>query len=475
MAGAPVTLDRDDIQGIITSAYPRLGHARFLFFRIANRAAAKSWLRAVHSTIRTAAERYRDEPTGLNVALTARGLDAVGLPRDAQRTFPREFRQGMYFEDRAITLGDLGASHPDHWLFGRDEPRLDVAVLAYAQTPELLEQVCRPYREAPAGADGHAERGLGLLHTIDTRELIGQKEHFGFRDGIAQPLVEGFSGARITDDGHPADYAGDRRIKSGEFVLGYPNEYGRCPHSPSLASDDDPRGQLGALPDSEGTRRDLGQNGSFLVVRQLSQDVARFWSYCRSAGTSASDARAIAEKMVGRTLDGLPLSEPGAGMGPFGYKGDLEGHRCPVGAHVRRTNPREALPGGTDDSLVVSRRHRILRRGRSYGPPVEGDPTIDDGQARGLAFLAVNANIRRQFEFIQQAWVASTKFAGLADEDDPIIGQRTFTKRVFSIPGAAKGCGVRRRLLDLPTFVRVMGGGYFFLPGIRVLRFLADP
>lgn len=472
MAGPPVTLDRDDIQGIITSAYPRLGHARFLFLRIGNRAAAKAWLSEVTREIRTAGERFRDAPTGLNVALTARGLDAIGLPRDAQRTFPREFRQGMYFEDRAITLGDLGPSHPDHWAFGRAEPRLDVAVLAYARSPELLERLCDPYRGAASG--GPADLGLELLHTIDTRELSGQKEHFGFRDGIAQPLVEGFSGARITDDGLPADYDGERRIKAGEFVLGYPNEYGRCPHSPSLASDDDPDGQLRALPDSEGTRRDLGQNGSFLVVRQLSQDVARFWSYCRSASTSASDARAIAEKMVGRTLDGLPLSQPAAGMGPFGYKDDLDGHRCPVGAHVRRTNPREALPGGLADSLVVSRRHRILRRGRSYGPPVQGDPTVDDGQARGLAFLGVNANIRRQFEFIQQAWVASPKFAGLADEDDPIIGQRIFTKRVFSIPGAAKGCGVRRRLLDLPAFVRVLGGGYFFLPGVRVLRFLAE-
>jgi Dyp-type peroxidase family len=461
-------LERSDIQGLVTSAYSRLGHATYLFFEIeeGGESRARQWLGELASTVRTADERFREATVGVNVALTKSGLDHLGLPHDALRTFPREFRQGMHFVDRAVTLGDVGASEPAHWVFGGTKNRrLDVAVLLFASTQEELERLLRPYQNAGR----LAERGLGLVHTLETRMLEGEKEHFGFRDGIAQPLVEGFPASHVSDDGFPADFVGERRIKAGEFVLGYDNEYGLRPHSPSLASDDDRRGLLHTLPESEGTRRDLGENGSFLVVRQLAQDVAGFWSYCRRVATSDRDARLVAEKMVGRTLDGLPLADPGAGLGPFGYAGDLRGHGCPVGAHVRRTNPREALPGGLEASLIVSRRHRILRRGRSYGPPL-GETTRDDGVPRGLAFLCVNANLRRQFEFIQQAWAANPKFAELADEDDPIIGQRAFTRSVFTMPGEP----VRRRVTELPTFVTVKGGGYFFLPGVRVLQFLAS-
>lgn len=459
-------LERSDIQGIVTSAYARLGHATYLFFEVEDGERARRWLGELTEAVRTADERFRGATTGQNVGLTSSGLEQLGLPRDALRTFPREFRQGMHFVDRAVTLGDVGASAPEHWLFGGTRNRrLDVAVLLFASTRDELGRLVRPYEDESV----LAQHGLALVHTLETRMLEGEKEHFGFRDGVAQPLVEGFPGSHVSDDGFPADFTGERRIRAGEFVLGYDNEYGLRPHSPSLASDDDGRGVLHTLPESEGTRRDLGENGSFLVVRQLDQDVAGFWSYCRRVASSDRDARLVAEKMVGRSVEGLPLADPGAGLGPFGYREDLKGHGCPVGAHIRRTNPRDALPGGLEASIIVSRRHRILRRGRPYGPPLDV-MTRDDGVQRGLAFLCVNANLRRQFEFIQQAWAANPKFAELADEDDPIIGQRAFTRSVFTMPGEP----VRRRVTGLPTFVTLRGGGYFFVPGVRVLRYLAS-
>ena len=171
--------------------------------------------------------------------------------------------------------------------------------------------------------------------------------------------------------------------------------------------------------------------------------------------------------------------------------------RCPLGAHIRRTNPRNAdlPPGGRgllsrlwrmlgfnaaalEQDLVASTRfHRLLRRGRTFGaggapapPATESSPGADTG----LYFICLAANIKRQFEFVQSAWLIGSKFSGLT-ESDPLLGHRlpdpgNCPTDGFSMPQAD---GPDRRLTGLPQFVTVLGGGYFFLPGIRALRYLA--
>ena len=109
---------------------------------------------------------------------------------------------------------------------------------------------------------------------------------------------------------------------------------------------------------------------------------------------------------------------------------DSEGLACPVGAHIRRTNPRDSLgpEPGSDKSLAVNRLHRLLRRGRTYGPPLS--PSFDPAEVlasearatAGCFFICLNANIARQFEFVQHTWVNNPKFGGLYEETDPIIG-----------------------------------------------------
>ena len=170
----------------------------------------------------------------------------------------------------------------------------------------------------------------------------------------------------------------------------------------------------------------------------------------------------------------------------FTYEGDPRGTQCPLGAHVRRANPRTAdLPLGTSGLLARARRtlgfdpsvraqdlvastrfHRLLRRGRKYA----------DGADTGIHFVCVVANIKRQFEFVQSAWIMGSKFAGLDGESDPLLGNRAPTAAGptdgFSLP---QPDGPDRRLTGLPQFVTVRGGAYFFLPGIRALRYLAEP
>jgi deferrochelatase/peroxidase EfeB len=247
-------------------------------------------------------------------------------------------------------------------------------------------------------------------------------------------------------------------------------------------------------------------------MRQLEQDVRKFWQFIdKQAGGDAAERDKLAAAMVGRMADGealVPIRNqpiPGidqkqASKNQFTFDDDPAGARCPFGAHVRRANPRNAdfperpanilkklitiLGFGPNrfryDLISSVRFHRILRRGREYGPSLKLPETLapppPDDPPRGLNFICLNANISRQFEFLQNAWIASTKFAGLTRESDPLLGNR---ERIpgcritdnFTMPGEA---ALRRRVSKLPQFVTVKGGAYFFLPSLRALRYFAE-
>ena len=183
--------------------------------------------------------------------------------------------------------------------------------------------------------------------------------------------------------------------------------------------------------------------------------------------------------MVGRWPGGAPLVQAPdrddptlATANDFGYfREDRDGLRCPLGAHVRRTNPRDSLDPnpGSQASIDINNRHRIIRRGGEYGGRADdttaaGTPT--DGP-RGLHFACVNANIARQFEFIQRTWVNNPKFNGLYDDRDPLVGPDPEARSPFPGLPFAPGCAA------CPRSSRSTAGAYFFLPGIRAVRYLA--
>lgn len=283
------------------------------------------------------------------------------------------------------------------------------------------------------------------------------------------------------------------------------------------------------------TPRDIGFNGSFLVIRELEQDVGRFDAYCDAEAARLShslpapyqiDREFIAAKIVGRWRDGsslvrnpyesrtsfrkklarrvtalraktrviVPISgaaldqrqsapvvppAPAASTGVgrkagstdgragdnaflFGAE-DPEGIRCPFGAHVRRANHRDSLDPNSADQIAISNRHRIIRVGRRY--------KAQPGGRDGLLFMCLNADIERQFEFLQQTWLMSPSFHGLSCEKDPLLGDAQEGRCGFTIPSRYGPL----RLAPLPRFVTVKGGGYFFLPGKRLLAYLAGP
>jgi len=470
VAAAPVTatdrLELDDMQGLLLRGYGNLRAACFLLYGVEQPAAARDFLAALADRVTPASQKPGEH--ALHIAVTVPGLRRLGLPDAVVNGFPLEMREGMVTAHRSRILGDVHESAPDRWAFGGPAgPEVHMMLLVYGAERSLLTPLVRELdREAKRG-------GLREIARLETTD-IGPAEHFGFHDGISQPRLDGI-GAATHDQ--------DETLRAGELVLGYRDEYGLYAVRPMVAPHDDPAGTLPA--DAEGSPdHDLGRNGSYLVFRQLEQDVPGFWRYvddaARHDGREAdAEARlALASKLVGRWPGGAPLvlsphsDDPAlADANDFRYHAaDADGQRCPLGAHIRRTNPRDSLDPqpGTTHSIEVANHHRLLRRGRSYGPRLPIDTALageGDDTPRGLYFICLNTNLSRQFEFVQQTWVRSPKFAGLYDEPDPILAGGS-----FSIPTET----VRRRLASVPRFVTVRGGAYCFLPGIRAVRYLAS-
>jgi Dyp-type peroxidase family len=386
--------------------------------------------------------------------------------------FPDEFIAGMTTPHRQRMFGDIGPSAPQTWLWGGTPGSMpDVLLVLLARDTETLNQ------RYAALADAYS--GVGVIQKLDAETDLDGKEHFGFADGISQPTIEGLSSRK---DIPP------NTIRAGEFILGYVNEYGLYTDRPLLQRGLDP-GRLLADDVQGSGKADLGRNGSYLVFRHLAQDVHGFWGFVDSAtraagGDADPEARVwLAAHMVGRWPSGAPVTlSPDvdnpllATANDFTYQySDQFGLNCPIGAHVRRSHPRDSLDPapGTARSVELDKRHRLLRRGREYGPPVPPEARFDapppDDTERGLFFICLGANIGRQFELVQHTWVNNPKFDELYDEPDPVIGYHPAGANNFSVPAEP----VRLRYKNLPQFVTTRGGGYFFLPGLRALRYLA--
>ena len=464
----------EDLQGLVLSGYGNLHCSRFVFLRIVDPPIAREWLRALVPAISTSAYRPKSLPkphTAINIAFTWRGLRALDLQADALNAFPREFQQGMAGGERPRVLGDTEASDPANWDFGGpNRDPIDIALLLYGETDrELVPLYSAQLSTFEAG-------GVKEVYSQDTGR-ISEKEPFGFRDGISQPFIAGSFGAVPT---------GQTPIKAGEFLLGYFNEYDNVTPSPVVPATADP-GNLLTPVDGTATRA-FGRNGSYLIFRKLAQNTHGFEKFAREQAAldeqppSEQHVKWVKAKMVGRWPDGAPLvlspnaEDHALGADPkrnndFNYMdADPNGFRCPVGSHIRRSNPRDSLPPNPAASIGLSQKHRLLRRGRHYEDHNRTDTWDANGVEHGLCFIALNADIQRQFEFVQQTWINSPKFNGLFDNKDPLVGDNDGTGHM-----TIQASPVRRHLNGIPRFVQTRGGEYFFLPSMRALRYLASP
>jgi Dyp-type peroxidase family len=444
-------LQLGEIQGLLFSGYVAQRSASYLLLRVTRPEAARGFVTELAGRVTWGRERGAAAAEGserLNVGFTARGLRALGLGDLALLTFQPPFHEGMDSPRHARALGDEGASHPSRWEWGSAAAPVDAVLLLYADDEATHERQVERETEAARAGGFECFRRLRAA-PLGPPDVLGH-EHFGFADGISQPFFEGSP----QEEGHSTEGRRLHRVAAGEFVLGQRNAYDGVTPVPRLGLEESPP---------------FGTNGSYLVLRQLYQDVASFWRcFEAAAGGDAARAERLAAKAVGRWRDGSPLTEcplapdPGRGRhNDFGFASrDPFGERCPVGSHVRRANPRDSLEEDPKVALQNANAHRILRRGRSYGAPL-ADRRVDDGVDRGLFFLCLNANIERQFEFVQHSWVDNPTFDGLHGERDPVMGSQPEGGGRFTVQAGP----VRERLSGIGRFVEVRGGAYFFLPG----------
>lgn len=444
------TLPLDEIQGLLASGYGAQQAMCCMQLKILDPTKAKNWLSALMDRISFCDDRRSESK--LNVAFTFSGLESL-VKSDDLHGFSREFCEGIVTPHRQRVLGDLpnSSSDPQKWRWGGPNNKaIDLALMAYELDADALSQQLNSLL-------GQFE-GVELVAELNCISLRDSKEHFGFRDGISQPWVPQL---------HKPGFSRDR-VNAGEFLLGHVDNARTLEPVPAIA-----------------------RNGSYLVIRQIEQRVEEFWQSMQ--GDSYSEKIRQAAIRVGRWPDGTPVTLSPLGPDPsqpdndFAYaQTDRNGTRCPIGSHLRRSNPRDVLLSDPKLSQESVNRHRILRRGRVFGMPAppsvypegivveaeSGFNCADEG--RGILFMCLNASLARQFEFVQQNWLNDPKFMNLSNETDPIASTVSWSGPGECPTFTAPAQPLRTRTIETEKFIFTVGGGYFFLPSRSALKHLAS-
>ena len=471
-ARPPADIDPAELQGNVLSSYGtgyRFGWYGLLRAGPGAGDVLRRWSEHITFGRGSAAPRFGD--SHLNLAFTRAGLEALGAPTEWLDPLPEDFTQGA--AARSPGLGDRAESAREQWEFGREPAHVLVAIhspgeqardAAVARLKAELAGALELVHEQEAGLfdhpDGHPSAGADVTCADEF-----SREHFGFADGCSQPSIEGWhsdhAGNGVLATRFPRSFPAEvletlglrkparrwRGVAPGEFVLGCADEDGAV---------------------APGSDSPLCEHGTFMVYRKLQQDVETFREHTRSD--------AVRARIVGRWQDGTPLAlSPGRPdtaialdrrrANDFDYGEDPDGLGCPLGAHVRRTNPRDDLPAGGEATM----RHRMIRRGMPYGTPYADAPEDPD---RGLMFICYGASISRGFEAVQRQWCDTGFPFGLGDQPDYLLQQRPAPGE--DLIGSLQ-IGPEDFLAPPPKpFVIVRGTEYLLLPGRSALRRLVE-
>jgi deferrochelatase/peroxidase EfeB len=463
-------IDYADVQGTILRGY-RVDLARHFILQITNAKAAGAFIAGLVDganglpQITTAAPWATKPECFVNISFSAAGLAALGVSKADLATFDQAFQRGATADATKNIVGDIGTSDPSKWIGGLSNGSNVHVVLNLwvAEDPAVIEKVSAALRAGFAA-------GMKELSAHDAAALPNNGVHFGYRDNIAQPTIDG-APARKNDmpDHQPV-------VATGEFLLGYPNQTGGI---------------------SSVSPEPLSTNGTYAAFRIQQQDVAGFEEFLTTFGAKAGiDPELLAAKVCGRWRNGNPLElsptsatpcVPDDQLNNFSYVStdastdDTLGLKCPIGSHIRRNNPRDAGVVGEGSTI-----HRIVRRAMPYGPAY--DPAHPDDTPRGLIGYFINASLTIQFEFLQSQWDMQSNFVKAASGpggpsagnavfnisgEDVFLGVNNPANSSFTLaaPGAAGKNNTT--IKGWSQMVTTVGGVYCFLPSIRGLRYLA--
>jgi deferrochelatase/peroxidase EfeB len=505
-------LDLWDIQGNVVRPYGRFGFpvARYLLLNVRDGRLGRQWLAGLVPRITTSAT-WGDGPGGvpkplatLNMAINHAGLLALDVPQATLNSFPHEFTMGM--RKRRDIIGDDGPSGPDYWDPVWRSTEADKAVhillslnaqtpVAMAQQYDAILQTVTDSQGAVALLEGHLGQD-GQAMPYQEGHLLWEdgkptaKEHFGYTDGIGDPYFEGIADPRYRVEGRGKQMEDGtwQPLATGEFLLGHIDEAHEYPPAPEPVL--------------------FSRNGTYMVYRKLHQNVGSFDALLQREGAHyPGGPELLAAKFVGRWRDnGAPLvSAPDAKakaawdaafdtaspeqrdamLSDFVYDDDMSGARCPMSAHIRRINPRASLEikagvcpgefardkGAFDTPGALANRRRILRRGLPYGN--SSDRSSDAGN-HGVIMMMLNADIGRQYEFIQQQWVNYGNDFREGNDKEVLLGNHNAIDPTCVVHAAdPAGDAPPRFVRNIPRLVETRGGDYFFVPSLTALRLVA--
>lgn len=469
-----------------------LGHAKkaeaLVFLTIQDPAVFAGFLQRLPIT--SCADVFRPDPGTAGSTAIATGMPppnprfGIALSISGLRKLDRDPGAGGLLEPLVETMAEravavLNDPDPATWTFGGPGEDVDgVLVITGAERADVDAALARLLVQPDA--DGYAVVGDAVTGEVRPGAAEGH-EHFDFLDGVSQPGIRGCVDAAqtvpLTRNADPTEpdqgLAGQDLLWPGEFVLGYATQVA----GPDFREKGDPV--------------DLPQlwmaDGSFLVVRRLTQLVPEMHDGVAAQTPAGQSASQLEAQLVGRWPNGAAVvdhpdaDDPGLGTDParnndFEFDGDREGLTCPWGAHIRKAYPRNDVPFNLEPSgeeekaaEAFTQTHRMLRRGIQFGPELTAEETASrrTTEERGLLFKCYVADIADQFEFVQQAWCNEEQFAHPDAGIDPIIGQ--------AAGGAARpflGVGTVRSkpAFTFEPWVRMTGGGYYFAPSLDFIR-----
>jgi len=520
-------LDLHDIQGNIMWFYPEFGFlkGRNVFFQIIKSPHGRDFINGLVPEITSSAPWASDSDTPwpeatTNISFTYNGLKKLGISVQTLQSFPDEFIMGM--RGRRSILGDDGPSAPDKWdEIWREEVHVFISIggADEAAIKKRYDEILKLIKDLDGVKllEGHRNKEGTSKSYQNTSALYENglptpKEHFGFSDGISNPFFKGMTpemgeviggGKKNSTDkkgyGNPQLEATWAPLETGEFILGHKDEAREYPLAP--------------MPPL------MAKNGSFLVYRKLHENVGAFNQFMDEQSKNFPGGKELlAAKMAGRWRNGVPITtypdeaeanklatqrgqaqlavaqaktteekekaaikfrEINKKFVGFDYDKDIDGSKCPVGAHMRRMNPRGSLEFGEKGSFetpsALADRRRIIRRGLPYGEV--SSPDSNDGE-HGIIFMAIVANIKRQFEFVQQQWMNYGNDFKLANDKDPLLGNHYSDSHLADNRMVIEGDKATGRpphfLSQIPRFVVTRGGDYFFIPSLTALRMIGQ-
>ncbi len=556
-----------NIQGNILAGFNK-DHQVHLYLRIVDNQeeAFRQWLGRLIPLIATTAEvlafnrlfkevqKRRGAQTGtvmatwVNVALSFRALKLLAGD-DAEKFTDVAFRQGMAKRSVDVLSDPPDAHHGrksmegnrHNWLFGGPGKEPDVVVIIASDSATVLAgqvaEIEDTIYSGRTGPDSFAHSGVAVIYKQYGNTLpppLTGHEHFGFLDGVSQPGIRGRISSHPNDvltlrqnpekDEYPNQgKPGQDVLWPGEFVFGYPGQDPTATEAQGGINKPGPDSLSQGGPGGGAAGPIWAKDGSYLVVRRLRQDVAKFHKFLADNAPAGMAPDRFGASLVGRWSSGAPIiRRPTADDSALGNDdcannhfefasgsdaipkpvasgmcsdqrdpqspGDLDGVRCPFSGHIRKAYPRDdtgTLPLKPPTAEVTTQTHRLLRRGIPFGDPYypAPDPTNDpDTGNRGLLFACYQTSIEEQFEFVTQTWVNNPEFKNQSEDGqlqsghDLIIGQSNH-----------KGSRARHCVLRIPQpdgsiqtvtvttndeWVIPTGGGYFFAPSIDALRLL---